>query len=71
MEMIKAAKEGGFTLAEIKNLLDSWYSKSLSMEKKVAIVTNKISEIDNKIRQLKEVKNLLSDCILDIENGNC
>ena len=54
MEMIKGAKEAGFTLSEIKKLLDSWYNKRLSPDKKVEVVNNKINEIDSKIRQLKK-----------------
>src|SRR5687768_17028236 len=47
MEMIKGAKEAGFTLSEIKKLLDSWYHKHLSPDKKVEVVNNKINEIDS------------------------
>ena len=71
IELIKGAKEAGFTLSEIKKLLDSWCSKRLSSSKKVEVVINKINEIDGKILQLKKVRKLLSDCIVDIEKGNC
>jgi len=71
IELIKGAKEVGFTLSEIKSLLDSWYSKRLSAEKKIEVVNNKINEIDSKIRQLKKVRKLLTECIVDIENGDC
>lgn len=71
MEMIIAAKEAGFTLAEIKNLLDSWYSKRLSLDKKVEVVHHKINEIDRKILQLIQVRELLSKCLVDIEKGDC
>ncbi|MCA5003648.1 MerR family transcriptional regulator [Sphingobacterium bovistauri] len=71
MEMIKGAKEAGFTLSEIKKLLDSWYNKRLSVDKKVEIVHDKIKEIDGKIRQLKAVKKILLVCIDDIEQGDC
>lgn len=71
IELIKEAKEIGFTLSEIKKLLDSWYSKRLSVESKVTILKSKISEIDDKIKQLKQVKKYLVDGIKDVENGNC
>lgn len=71
LEIIVGAKEVGFTLSEIKKLLDSWYNNELSSEKKIAVVVDKISEIDTRIRQLKQVKKLLSEAIKDIENGNC
>ncbi len=71
IEIIKGAKEAGFTLSEIKNLLDSWYNKRLSIGKKIEVVNNKINEIDAKVRQLKQVKKLLVEAIKDIENGYC
>jgi len=71
MEMIKGAKEAGFTLSEIKKLLESWFNKRLSIDKKVEVVNNKITEIDLKIHQLNEVRKLLLDCIVDIKGGGC
>ncbi|MBD1425693.1 MerR family transcriptional regulator [Sphingobacterium arenae] len=71
IEIIKGAKEVGFTLAEIKDLLENWHSEQLSMEKKIAVVNSKINEVDAKIHQLTEVKKLLARCIEDIENGMC
>ncbi len=71
IEMIRGAKEAGFTLAEIKKLLDSWYNKRISLDKKIEVVNNKIDEIDSKIRELKKVRKLLSACIVDIEKGDC
>src|SRR5690606_36276029 len=41
IEIIKGAKEAGFTLSEIRELLDSWYPR-LSVEKKVEVVNTKI-----------------------------
>jgi len=71
IEVITGAKEVGFTLAEIKNLFDSWYNNRLSTEKKIEAVNNKISEVDAKIKQLRQVKKLLLEAITDIENGDC
>jgi DNA-binding transcriptional MerR regulator len=69
--LIKGAKAAGFTLSEIKALLESWFDKRLSVEEKIAVVTIKMKEIEERIKQLKIVKKLLSDCIVDIRNGNC
>lgn len=71
IEMIKGAKEAGFTLAEIKELLDTWYNEQFSIEKKVEVVNHKVSEIDSKIHQLKQVKKILLSAIKEIENGDC
>jgi MerR family Zn(II)-responsive transcriptional regulator of zntA len=71
IELIKEAKEIGFTLSEIKKLLDSWHSKKLSVEKKVEILELKIKEIDTKVKQLKQVRKFLVDGINDVRNGDC
>jgi len=71
VEIIKGAKEVGFTLSEIKTLLNSWFDKRLSVEKKKEIVNAKINEIDAKVHQLKQVRKLLLQAIRDIENGEC
>lgn len=70
IEIIKEAKEVGFTLSEIKNLSESGYSNQLS-EKKVAVVNLKVEEINAKIRQLDHVKKMLKAIIKDIEKGEC
>ncbi|CAM4413997.1 MerR family transcriptional regulator, Zn(II)-responsive regulator of zntA [Pedobacter westerhofensis] len=71
IKMIKGAKEVGFTLSEIKALLDSWYNEHFSIDKKVEVVNNKVSEIDSKILKLKQVKNLLLNAIKVIESEDC
>lgn len=71
IELIKEAKEIGFTLSEIKKLLDSWYNKKLSIEKKVEVLELKIKEIDEKVSQLKQVRKFLVDGINDVRNGDC
>ena len=71
IELILEAKEIGFTLSEIKDLLDSWFNKQLSVEKKVDILEGKIKEIDGKIRQLNQVRKFLVDGIVDVRNGDC
>ena len=50
LELIKEAKEVGFTLSEIKELLDAWHGNQLSVEQKKQVLLNKIKEIDGKIQ---------------------
>ncbi len=71
IELIREAKEIGFSLSEIKTLLDSWYSKKLSVEKKVKILELKIKEIDVKISQLQQVRKFIIGGIEDVRNGDC
>lgn len=71
IQLIVEAKEIGFTLSEIKDLLESWFNKQLSVDKKVAVLNAKIDEIDSKIRQLKQVRKFLVAGIEDVRRGEC
>jgi len=71
IELIKEAKEIGFTLAEIKGLLDSWFSKRLSIANKVEVLETKIEEIDGKIEQLQQIRKFIVDGIEDVKRGDC
>lgn len=71
INLIKEAKKVGFTLAEIKVMVEGWYNTGFSTEKKLEIIHAKIREVDSKIQQLQGVKAMLQDCITDIENGLC
>ncbi|WP_031530298.1 MerR family transcriptional regulator [Dyadobacter crusticola] len=69
--LIREAKEVGFTLAEIKFLLESWKDNKLTIADKVNLFNAKISEVNLKIRQLEQVKDSLVKTVEDIKNGDC
>jgi MerR family Zn(II)-responsive transcriptional regulator of zntA len=71
IQLIKEAKEIGFTLSEIKELLDDWFNNQLSKGKKVEALKIKIIEIDSKIKQFKRVKKMLIEGIQDVKDGKC
>ena len=71
IELIKEAKEIGFTLSEIKKLIEAWHSKRMSKEKKTEVLQEKIMEIENKIKQLKDVKKLLEQGVKDVADDRC
>lgn len=71
IEMIKEAKEAGFTLAEIKHLLDRLYSGNFPVQEQLQLVDAKIHEVDTKISQLREVKKLLEQVKKDVQDGGC
>jgi DNA-binding transcriptional MerR regulator len=54
--LITKAKMLGFTLMEIKDLIDDWEDERLSMEEKRAIFLDKMNVIDDKIEELQRVK---------------
>ena len=71
IQLIKEAKEIGFTLSQIKDLLEDWFSNQLSKEKKIEVLNTKIVEIDSKIQQFKRVKKMLIEGIKDVKDGKC
>ncbi len=71
IQLIKEAKEIGFTLSEIKHLLEDWFGNQLSPEKKIEVLNLKIKEIETKISQFQQVKKMLLDGIQDVKDGKC
>ena len=71
LEIIIDAKEVGFTLAEIKKLLESWYGNTTSRSEQIKLFTTKLEEIDAKIKQLKQVKKRLEKVKKELEAGKC
>ena len=71
LELIRDAKSVGFTLREIGQLMDAWYSKRLSMESKAAVLDDKIRSIEQRIKQLKEMKKMLLLFRQDVLDDAC
>ncbi|MBL0912753.1 MAG: MerR family transcriptional regulator [Bacteroidia bacterium] len=71
VEIIREGKEAGFTLAEIKKMLESWYSGTLTPEEQLKTMDKKIAEVENRIRKLKDVKKLLVRMRKEIGKGEC
>jgi MerR family copper efflux transcriptional regulator len=57
--MIIQGKGLGFTLNEIKQLLDEWGDGSMSSQDQIKIIERKIAEVAEKIRRLDEIKTYL------------
>lgn len=71
MDLIKIAKSVGFTLSEIKELIDAWYSKRITKEKKLLILENKLSQIEGKINELRAVKKQIAFLKSEVEKFDC
>lgn len=71
LEIISEAKEVGFTLAEIKKLLESWYGSNSSRTEQATMFKTKIEEVDAKIIQLKKVKKRLEKVWRELQNDEC
>ena len=71
LEIILEAKEVGFTLAEIRKLLSSWFDSSNSKTETVELFQTKIKEIDEKIKHFKQIKKRLEKVCRELDNNEC
>jgi MerR family transcriptional regulator, copper efflux regulator len=71
LELIRDAKTVGFTLSEIKTLIEAWYNKKFTVAKKLSILDEKLLSIDERIKQLKEMKKLLVTFKKDVIEDDC
>jgi MerR family copper efflux transcriptional regulator len=71
LALIRDAKSVGFTLAEIRELIDAWYSKKITKSEKLDILDKKLEQIDSKINELKAVKELISFFKIEVEQNDC
>jgi MerR family Zn(II)-responsive transcriptional regulator of zntA len=65
LAFIKQGKALGFTLGEIKKVIDEW--EMLLPRDKARMTQNKIAEIDEKIKQLQVYKNFLVEKVNRLE----
>jgi len=68
LRFIQMAKAVGFTLSEIKEVIDAWYVKQFSKDAKIKVLNQKLVQIDNKIKELKAMKKQIALCKFNIEN---
>ena len=68
--LIKLGQSLGFTLREIKDLMRSWESNTLSIDKKVFVMNQRIEQIDIRIAQLDAIKRYFKAKIEWIEGGS-
>ncbi len=65
--IVKRAKNLGFSLKEIKDLIDLWAGKTLSKEERIALFNSRITIIEDKIRRLNEVRHLILERIEQVK----
>jgi MerR family Zn(II)-responsive transcriptional regulator of zntA len=54
--IITQGKSLGFTLNEIKHLIDTWGNRSMPIAEKLKVIDRKLEEIGEKMRQLEKIK---------------
>ncbi len=68
LQFIQMAKAVGFTLLEIKEVIDAWYEKELTKKAKIEVLNKKLLQIDEKMKELKAMKKQIALCKFNIEN---
>ncbi|PZO35578.1 MAG: heavy metal-responsive transcriptional regulator [Pseudanabaena frigida] len=58
--MIVQGKSLGFTLSEMKHLMDTWGNMEMPIAEKLKIIDSKLDEITDKMKQLEQIKNYLT-----------
>jgi MerR family Zn(II)-responsive transcriptional regulator of zntA len=71
LDLIRDAKSVGFTIYEIAQLMDAWYSNQMSVDQKLAVLDEKLLSIQERIKQLKEMKKMISQFKKDVVEDNC
>ncbi len=54
--MIAQGKSLGFTLGEMKHLMDTWGNMEMPIAEKLKIIDSKLNEITDKMQQLEQIK---------------
>lgn len=70
LEIIIEAREVGFTLAEIKKILTTWFESTDSKPETLELFQAKIKEIDDKMRYFKQTKKLLEKVCEKLQNND-
>lgn len=58
--IITQGKSLGFTLNEIKHLIETWGNVAMPIPEKLKVIDRKLGEMTEKMRQLEEIKTYLT-----------
>ena len=71
LEFINDAKSVGFTISEIGQIIDAWYNNKYSKKEKLHILDEKLVALETKLKEIKEMKKLISQFKGDVISGQC
>ncbi len=66
LRFIQMAKAVGFSLAEIKEVIDTWYDKQWTTKAQLDVLNLKIRQIDEKMKELRAMKKQIEQCKINI-----
>jgi MerR family copper efflux transcriptional regulator len=71
LNIIKSAKAAGFTISEIGQFIDACFVDTYTKDEKLDFLEKKLSSLDDKIKELEEMKKLINQYMQDVLNGEC
>ena len=71
LEFINDAKSVGFTIKEIGQLVDAWYTNSFTKKEKLLVLDDKLKFLEGKLKEIKQMKKLISEFKEDVLNNRC
>lgn len=71
LELIRDAKAVGFTISEIGQLIDAWFSNTYTSTQKIHFLDEKLRVIETKMKDLKGMRNLINQFKKDVIQGEC
>ena len=69
LQFIQMAKAVGFTLVEIKEVIEAWYKKEISLEASLKVLDLKLVQIQQKIQELTDMQNQILLCKQNLMNN--
>jgi DNA-binding transcriptional MerR regulator len=71
LEFIRDAKSVGFTIKEIGQIIDAWYNNRYSKAQKLEILDEKLTSLESKLKEIKEMKQQILQFKIDVANDQC
>jgi MerR family Zn(II)-responsive transcriptional regulator of zntA len=71
LEFISDAKSVGFTIKEIGQIIDAWYNKKYTKKQKLEILNDKLISLEQKMKEIKEMKKQILHLRDDVLNDRC
>jgi MerR family Zn(II)-responsive transcriptional regulator of zntA len=71
LEFISDAKSVGFTIKEIGQIIDAWYNKKYTKKQKFQILDDKLISLEQKMKEIREMKKQLLQFKEDVINDRC
>jgi MerR family Zn(II)-responsive transcriptional regulator of zntA len=71
LEFISDAKSVGFTIKEISQIVDAWYNNKYTKKQKLEILDDKLIFLEQKMKEIKEMKKQIFRFRDDVLNSRC